>query len=231
MRVGWNRRSVRSLAGALACGVVGVALLRAGPGSGAPDGAGGGPLVPQVIASHAIDRGSVVLAGDLAVADVPARYAQPGAFRTVREAAGRVALTDLSTGEAATQTRLARVRAGPVASLIPEGLRAFAVPTSLPAGAVMAGDHVDILATYASGQPHTELVVAGVEVLMALGRDAVAGASGTSGGLGSDAAAAGITQGPTLLVLVPPDQEERLASARAFADLTVAIVPADEPPP
>ena len=31
-----------------------------------------------------------------------------------------------------TQTRLARVRAGPVASLVPEGLRAFAVPSTLP---------------------------------------------------------------------------------------------------
>ena len=49
-----------------------------------------------------------------------------------------------------------------MASLVPRGLRAFAVPTSLPRGAAVPGDRVDILATYASGQPHSEMVVEGV---------------------------------------------------------------------
>src|SRR2546422_8410301 len=97
MRVGWTRRSVRSLAAAVAFGVVGILLLRSGP-SGALGGSGPGPGVRQVIASRAIARGAVVGADDLAVTDVPRAYAQPGAFQTVSEAAGRVALTDLSTG-------------------------------------------------------------------------------------------------------------------------------------
>ena len=214
---------MRSLATAVAFGVVGVLLLRSGP-SGALGGTG--PAVREVVASRAIARGAVVGADDLAVTHVPRAYAQPGAFQTVSEAAGRVALTDLSTGEAATRTRLARVRAGPVASLIPEGLRAFAVPTSLPAGAVAAGDHVDVLATYATGQPHTETVVAGVQVLLALGSGSPP-LGAAAGGVGGDAAAAGVAQGPTLILLVSQDQEERLAYARAFADLAVAIAPPD----
>jgi Flp pilus assembly protein CpaB len=156
---------------------------------------------------------------------MPEAYAPPGTIQQVSKAAGRVALSDLAPGEVVTETRLARVRAGPVASLVPEGLRAFAVPTSLPSGAVVPGDRVDVLATFASGQPHTETVVAGVEVLFVLGGDASEGAIG----LGPDAHAAGIGQGTTLILLVSPIQEEALAFARAFADLQVAIAPSGEP--
>jgi Flp pilus assembly protein CpaB len=159
------------------------------------------------------------------VTQVPSAFVQPGAFRSVPEAVGRVALSDLSTGEAATRTRLARVRAGPVASLIPQGLRAFAVPTSLPPGAVAPGDLVDVLATYANEAAHTETVVAGAQVLVVMGADQGTGAGGGTDVLGTDAAAAGATGGPTLVLLVSPEQEEHLAYARAFADLAIAIEP------
>ena len=168
---------------------------------------------------------------------MPRAYAPPGAFGSIDQAAGRVALADLSKGEAVTRTRLARVRAGPVASLIPEGLRAFAVPTSLPPGAVVPGDLVDVLATFSSGQPHTESVVLGVEVLFVVGGAAGPAPTGggqsagvPSGGSAFDAGAAGISDAPTLILLVSPDQEERLAFARAFADLAVAVEPSGSPP-
>ena len=111
-----------------------------------------------------------------------------------------------------------------MASLVPRGLRAFAVPTSLPRGAAVPGDRVDILATYASGQPHSEMVVEGVEVLLALGSSP---SSGQGSGLDLDAAASGAETPTTLILLVSPDQEERLAFARAFAALEVAIESAD----
>ncbi len=227
MAVTWNRRSVRYLTAAGACSLLGLFLLRGPVGGAAAGSGGGGPVVTQVVAARPIVRGAVVQAVDLAVTQVPTSFVQPGAFGSVREAVGRVALSDLSVGEAATRTRLARVRAGPVASLIPQGLRAFAVPTSLPAGAVAAGDLVDVLATYATADAHTETVVAGVRVVLVLGAGQDAGRTGATDALGADAAAAGATGGPTLLLLVSPDQEEHLAYARAFADLAVAI----EPPP
>jgi Flp pilus assembly protein CpaB len=151
-----------------------------------------------------------------------------------------VALVDLARGEAVTPTRLARVRAGPVASLIPEGLRAFAVPSSLPAGTVVPGDLVDVLATFSSGQPHTETVVTGVQVLFVLGPSGLTatGSGGASGAGGAPALPGGIGAGPaqdaglaggslpgTLILLVAPEQEQRLAFARAFADLSVAVQP------
>jgi Flp pilus assembly protein CpaB len=192
----------------------------------------GGPRVPIVVAATGISRGTALRSDELRMVRMPRAYAPPGAFGTIGQAAGRVALADLSKGEAVTRTRLARVRAGPVASLIPEGLRAFAVPTSLPVGVVAAGDLVDVLATYSSGQPHTETVVSGVEVLFVLdgaggsGLGASGGPSaGGSNGSALDAGAATSDAG-TLILLVSADQEGRLAYARAFADLAVAIEPA-----
>jgi Flp pilus assembly protein CpaB len=92
---------------------------------------------------------------------------------------------------------------------------------------VTAGDHVDILATYgsASSQPHTETVVQAVEVLMVLGE---AGHGDERGSLALDLGAADISQPAVLIVLVAPEQEERLAFARAFANLEVAVAPAEE---
>jgi Flp pilus assembly protein CpaB len=182
------------------------------------------PTVPVVVTVRTVHRGSVVEPGQVRVVVMPRAYAPPGAFHHIQQAAGRVALADLATGEAVTATRLARVRAGPVASLIPPGLRAFAVPTSLPAGAVRPGDRVDVLGTYQSGQPHTERVVSAVEVLFVLGPHT--GGSGGGGALDLDPSGAGGVQGTTLIVLVASDQEDRLAFARAFANLEVVLAPA-----
>jgi Flp pilus assembly protein CpaB len=181
-----------------------------------------GPKVAVVVAAQQVERGSTLAPSQLRLDEMPEAYAPPGLIGEISKAAGRVALSDLAPGEVVTETRLARVRAGPVASLVPEGLRAFAVPTSLPPGALVPGDRVDVLATFASGQPHTETVVTGVEVLFVLGD-----AAGRSSGLGLDASAAGIGEATTLILLVSPGQEEDLAFARAFADLQVAIAPSE----
>jgi len=177
--------------------------------------------VPVVVARSPIARGAAVHADQLQVVDIPEEFAPPGALRRVSQASGRVALAGLVQGEAVTETRLARVRAGPVASLTPEGLRAFAVPSSLPPGAVIAGDHVDVLATYGSGQPHTETVAADLEVLLVLGPPS--GAPGGLSGLGGPGS--GPAAQTTLILVVSPDQEEGLAYATAFASLSIAVTP------
>ena len=179
--------------------------------------------VQVVVAERYVSRGDAVGADDVVLRTMPRRFRPPGSYSKVSQVSGRVALADLAPGEAVTTTRLARVRAGPVASLVPEGLRAFAVPTSLPAGAVEPGDSVDVLATYGSGQPHTETVVEEVEVLFVL----PGGGTGPGGSaLDLDAEAAGVGDSITLIVLVSTEQQERLAFARAFADLAVSIAPA-----
>ena len=218
-----RRYFIASMALALAAGL----LLHSYLAQAARAAAAAGPQVQVVVASQPIPRGETVNSTLLRLRRMPAVYAPPGSLSHIEQAAGRVALSDLSAGEAVTDPRLARVRAGPVASLVPEGLRAFAVPTTLPPGALAPGDHVDVLATYSSGQPHTETVVAGVEVLSLLGPARSAGGKPAAGGIGFDAAAGGSAQGVTLILLVAPDQQDRLAYARAFAYLEVTIAPPD----
>jgi Flp pilus assembly protein CpaB len=216
-----RRRSRRLYVGAAAvmAGTAAV-LLHGYLGAARATYATGGPQSVVVMAAVPIPRGAVLLESQLVLARLPQAYRPPGSIDQIPKAAGRVVLADLALHEVVTETRLARVRAGPVASLVPRGLRAFAVPTSLPTGAVVPGDRVDVVATYASGQPHSEVVVEAVEVLFVLGPS-------EGGGLGLDAGAAGAEAAATLILLVSPDQEERLAFARAFANLEVAIQPAE----
>jgi Flp pilus assembly protein CpaB len=221
----WSRSSRLYLTASLALALAAAMLTRTLASRAAASSATG-PQIPVVVAAAHVARGSPLSASDLRLTWMPEAYVPPGSYSRTGQASGRVALADLSPGEAVTKTRLARVRAGPVASLIPEGLRAFAVPTNLPAGAVVPGDRVDVLATYGSGQPHTEVVVSAVEVLGVLGPSGTpTGAGGTTSGVAMDAAGSGASGSTTLILLVSPEDEGRLAYARAFADLQVAIAP------
>lgn len=216
-------RSPRShLVVALLLAAVSAVLIHGYLDAARAEGSSSGTQVTVVVAAVPIQRGAALVGSQLRLVRLPLAFAPPGSVGDIASAAGRVVLADLAPGEVVTQTRLARVRAGPVASLVPRGLRAFAVPTSLPLHAVVAGDHVDVVATYASGQPHSEVVVEAVEVLFVL--DGASG--GAQEGLGLGAASARAESVTTLVLLVSPDQEEGLAFARAFASLEVAIQPA-----
>ena len=76
-------------------------------------------------------------------------------------------IADLAEGEILTKTRLSSAGTGPVAALVPAGLRAFVLPAGPPAGTVRSGDEIDVLATYGAnaGRPYTETVASGLEVL------------------------------------------------------------------
>src|SRR5437763_11094422 len=143
----------------------------------------------------------------------PSAYIPPGAVRDPSSVAGRVLLANVSQGQVVTFSLLAP-KGGPVGSLVPAGLRAVAVPSSLPPGAVASGDRVDVLATFPGAHAHVETVASGLEVLRAL-------SAGTGSGTGGDVASPGT--GTTLLLLVSPDQAEQLAYARAFAAVSIAL--------
>ena len=221
MRRRWSRTSRLRAGAALVFAALAGASAHAYLSSAAR-AARGGPPVAVVVATTPIARGVTLDASELRLERIPARFAPPNPVGSISRAAGRVALASLAAGEAVTETRLARVRAGPVASLTPEGLRAFAVPVSLPPGEVAAGDRVDVLATYTTGAPHTETVVAAAQVLLVL----PSSADGTGLGVPGGGISPGSTgSGTALVLLVSPDDEERLAYATAFARLSVAVVP------
>jgi pilus assembly protein CpaB len=174
-----------------------------------------GQPMPVVIAAADLTRGTSIGASMVRVAPLPSTLAPPGSFPDATELEGRVLLTDIAEGEAITRTRLAAPSAGPVAALVEPGLRAAVVDSGFPAGAVRPGDRVDVLATYGGERPHTETVASGLEVLRVM-----TSSPSSPVGSGSDA--------PSLVLIVSPLDAERLAYAKAFADLTVSVAPADE---
>lgn len=206
----WSPRSKVYLVLALACGVGAFALVRGyaarlealRPAVGAP--------VTVVVATEPLERGAVLTEEMLGIEQVPSMFAPPGAMRSVQAAVGHTLVSDLGEGEAVTPTRVG-TSGGPVAAQVPSGLRAFTVPSGMPEGSVRPGDRVDVLATFGGQRPYTDTVATGLEILSVLGTGNTAfGASGQDGG-------------PTLVLLVTPDAAERLAYAKAFAELTVTI--------
>lgn len=168
--------------------------------------AGAGPERTVIVAGRDLARGTVLGPDMLDRTRIPDRFLPPGTSSSLEEVAGHVLSSDVAAGEPITLVRLTS-RGGPVAALVPPSLRAVPVPAALPASAVRPGDRVDVLATYATGQPHTETVVTGAGIVSVLPSGSVQGG------------------GVTLIILVGPESAERLAFARTFADLTVAIAP------
>jgi pilus assembly protein CpaB len=179
-------------------------------------GAALGRTAPVTVAAQDLHRGEVLSSSVLKVVQFPEAFAPPGSVPDVGSASGKVLVSDVGEGEPITHTRIAEERAGPVAAVVPEGLRAFVIPSDLPGGSLRSGDRVDVLATFGGGQPHTETVVSGVEVLF------VNQSGGGGGGSGASDAASVLT------LLVSPDQAEQLAYAQAFAALTLSIVGPEE---
>ena len=162
-----------------------------------------GPGSPILVAEADLARGEVLDGSLLSVRSVPSAFHPPGALGALEQAEGRLLAADVLAGEPLTEARLAG-EGGPVASMVPPGLRAAPVAVPTPAGLLVPGDRVDVLATFAGGQPHIETLVSGAEVLSILGGDALEGI-------------------PTVVLLVSPEDAESLAYARSFADLSVAV--------
>jgi Flp pilus assembly protein CpaB len=179
-----------------------------------------GPRVTVEVAAIDIRRGAQLTDDMLRTTSVPEVFVPPGAVRDGAALIGRVLVADIDAGEILTRSRLAEPRVGPIAALVPEGLRAVIIPAGIPPDAIRPGDKIEVVATYGGGQPHTELVASGVEVLLVL-----AGTGDASGGLDGTASSGG--GDIQLVLLVDPTAAEQLAYARAFAQLQVAILGPD----
>jgi Flp pilus assembly protein CpaB len=168
-----------------------------------------GGLVDVLTVTSPLSRGATLRETDIAVVRRPANFLPPGALASTSDAIGRALGADLAEGEVVTRTRLTSA-AGPVAALVPDGLRAMAVATDLPEGILAAGDRVDLVATYGGGQPWSEIVASQIEVL-----DVLPPGSGA------------ITDGPSgmrLLLLVDPNAAQEIAHAKAFATIEAVVV-------
>ncbi|MEO8423531.1 MAG: Flp pilus assembly protein CpaB [Actinomycetota bacterium] len=175
-----------------------------------------GSPVATVTATTDLARGTLLTDEMLQTSSVPDEFAPPGAIVDAGAIVGRVLTADIDEGEMLTRSRLAEPRIGPVAALVPEGLRAVVVPSGVPPGTIHAGDRVEVYATYGGGRPHTELVATGLEVVRIL-TEGTSGAGGIGGTTSGDA-------GVALVLLVDGEAATRLAYARAFGQLLIAIL-------
>jgi pilus assembly protein CpaB len=178
--------------------------------------------VDIVTAATDLARGTVLSDEMLHTSTVPGGFVPPGAVRDAATVIGRVLTADIEAGEIVTRSRLAGTTVGPVAALVPDGLRAVVVPSGAPAGTIRVGDRVEVYATYGGGRPHTELVATDLEVARVL-------AGGTSSGTEAGGTSTG-DPGVALVILVDGDAAARLAYARAFGQLQIAIL-GPEPSP
>jgi pilus assembly protein CpaB len=177
-----------------------------------------GAPVAVVTAATDLIRGTTLSDDLLTGSSVPSAFAPPGAVRDAASIVGRVLESDVAAGEIITRSRLAGSAVGPVAALVPDGLRAVIVSGGLPAGTLRAGDRVEVFATYGGGRPHTELVATDLEVVRVLS-DAAA-EPGIGGATTGDA-------GVALVLLVDGDAAARLAYAKTFGQLQLAILAPD----
>lgn len=204
------RASIVLLSVSVVCALSAALVMRAYAGRLDATRPDGGPPTTVVIAARGVPRGATLTDEMLAVRTLPARFVPPGGLSDPARAVGRVVVTDLAEGEVVTRLRLAGGGAGRIASLVPPGMRAVQLPVGSTVG-VEPGDLVDVVATFGGGGAHTELAAEGVEVL------AVERSAGTPLGTGAPSSGLG------LVVLVGPDDAERLAFATTFATLSIGV--------
>jgi Flp pilus assembly protein CpaB len=174
-----------------------------------------GPPTTVVVAARELARGSVIADADLALRPLPRDVVPAGALTATAEGTGRVLLAGIGPGDVLTDGRLAAKEAGPLAALVPPGSLAVLVPSGLPAGAVHAGDTVDVFTTFGGAHAHTETTATGAEVLSV---EAPASSGSTD---------IATPTGPQLVLVVDVTTASSLAYATAFGHVSIAVNPPD----
>ncbi len=102
----------------------------------------------SVTAAADITRGQLVTAHDLALRSVA--HLPTGGLTRNDEATGHIALADIKSGAPILSSQVSAQAAVGIATRVPEGFRAYAIPVSeadIAGGFVQAGDHVDLYVT------------------------------------------------------------------------------------
>ncbi len=113
---------------------------------------GDAQLVDVVLARHDILDRKLISQDDVEVSQVPRKYLQPGAVRSVEELEDRVTVTPIKKGEQVLATKLIGIggQTG-VSFVVKDGYRAVSVAVDEVTGVgglVRPGDYVDIIGTF-----------------------------------------------------------------------------------
>jgi pilus assembly protein CpaB len=212
-----RRRGALLLSLALACG--GLAASQVSGRVREVEGRVGRP-VPVIVAAHGLEAGRELHRSDLAVREVPARFAPPDALRSADDAVGAAPSASLGRGSYLTAGALAGAGADEDRG---GGLRPGerAVEVDVAGGAPLSqstepGSRVDVVVSTEprTGSGRTFLALENVELLALDGSKGGSGA-GTSGGDGGDGAAGRASATATLRVTLR--QAVYLIAAENFA--------------
>lgn len=129
-----------------------------------------GPLVDVVVAGHALATGQALRASDLAVRQVPSRFAPSGAIGRPADLVGLKLRAPLSAGADVTPAAIDRGEDVAPGAPVRTGERVVDVVATGSAAAILPGSRVDVLVTRDSGGAgggRTRLALEDVEVLSA----------------------------------------------------------------
>lgn len=134
-----------------------------------------GDLTTVVKARINIAKDTTITAEQIVKVEVPAKFSHPDALRELEDAIGKVAVTDISSGEEILRPNILSdsTKKGRMAYNIPEGKRAVSVSVDDVSGVakyIMVGDKVDIMTTIDIGNgsetvPYTVLTLQNIQVL------------------------------------------------------------------
>lgn len=177
-----------------------------------------------IVASRAINARETITGSMVQAAVRPADAVDPGAYSSVGEIEGDVALGDIPAGAALTSSNVTRAANLPSPVHLTDGMRAMSIAVDEVkdvSGLIQPGDHVDvyaITARSASDAPRAYAILRNIIVL----------------GVGGQVAAAGATPGPgsiswrSVTLRVSADQAKTLAVADLNSTIRLALRPPGE---
>jgi pilus assembly protein CpaB len=128
--------------------------------------AGGGPTASTVVAVGEVTAGAILTEADVDLRQVPLVALPPATLTRLDDALGRLTVTPFVPGEPVTATRLA-AEGGPLTAAVPPGQVGVTLGVDAAADGIVAGDLVDVLATYGGDRPYTATVAGSLRVLRA----------------------------------------------------------------
>ena len=162
--------------------------------------------VAVVEATRDLAAGTTIELDDVAVHQIADALVPAGALTSTDDAVGSLTITPFLEGEVLASTRLASA-AGPASLSIPSGFVGLTLtPDAAPEG-LGGGDHVDVLATYATARPYTTAVAEDVPVLNVT-------AAGSSFGDGA---------GPAVTLLLDPVVARDVVRADVTATVSLVV--------
>mgnify|MGYP001241941077 FL=1 len=194
--------------------------------------------VPVAAAARDIRPGEMIDETLVLVARIPRKFAQPAAFSSTREVAGRVAAVAIKAGSHLTPANAVRSSArGGVAPLVASGMRAMPVSVAEEAAVriLKPGDFVDVIATFDLGAEssvrRTTLTILENAQVLAVGGDvadvapipdAPVAKGGIFGGMGQRSAP---RADAAVALEVTPQQAQALAFSQESGSLRLSVRP------